>query len=426
LKTYQGSVLILLKIAEALFGAAMVIMMGRVLGAEFFGAFAFGLASVTLLSIPFKIGVSTMISKEVAISSYNNKKKISSTIKMSVYAATVYSLFLTVLFHSILLFFPDVSLLLYSTAMCSLFLHCVCFMGLLEGVLRGYFRPVSAIFIGTVLVPAIMVILLVMLPSKITASNLQNAIYLYIVTTNIVLVAATIWTWPDIKPLLSQDDHFSLSFRAWLVISAPFVIVTGLLVFNRQIDLILIGILAGEREAGIYRLASQAAILVTFGVQAIGHLYAPYFAKIDLSQDRKLISEYLNKSISISTTFGIFVVFFLFIWGRDFIVILAGPEFKEGYTPMIILCAANIAVALNGAMSQALYMQGYQSKVARIYGGAALFSLITNYIMIYHFGILGAALATSLTILLWSIWLRLLACNIWYLSFFTLKPCNNN
>ncbi|WGW04495.1 oligosaccharide flippase family protein [Tropicibacter oceani] len=424
-KARQGLTVLGLKGAEALFGAAMTIALARLLGAETFGIFAFGLATTTLLAIPIKNGASTLVTKSVAVANRENDPgDAGPLLDTGIRVALVYSCAIAGLLFAYLSFDKTPSAFTGSVAMFSLGLPFLCLIGLLEGVLRGSFKPTAAILVGTVFIPSLVLCVLFLWPQLVVADGWKSAAKVYVGSAVCVFLVTVIWTLPLLKGLFPVPSAQRVGWKTWSVAAFPFVIVSGLLIFNRQIDVILLGLLSGEREAGIYRIAAQAAVLVTFGVQAIGHLYAPHLAAADTRTEPHKIAVYLKKSIAFSMLFGVTALLGLIVWGDDIIRLLAGEEYLPGYPIMLMLCAANLAVALNGATSQALFMQGHQTKAAWVFAAAAVWTVIANVTLIPLYGMIGAAIATSSAIVLWSLGLRVLACRVWGLSFMTLAVPN--
>lgn len=418
LKARPGLIVLALKGAEAVIGATMTIVLARSLGAMQFGVFAFGLATITLLVIPIKNGASTLVTKHVAISRQDKGPHLAGGLLVTGFRlSAIYSGFLIAGLWIVVSMQTENEAFGTSVAWFSFALPLLCVIGLAEGVLRGSFRPNAAILFGTILIPLVVLALTLALIPFAQVQDWRIATAFYVASAAATCLLSLLWIQRDLRGLLANASK--MTNAVWLGHMAPFALVTGLLVFNRQIDVILLGILAGESEAGIYRLAAQAAVLVTFGVQAIGHLYAPYLAAADGNTVSEKVSGYLRKSILFSLGFGGVALGGLILWGDDIINILAGPEYLPGYPIMLILCAANLAVASNGATMQALYMQGHQHSTAWIFAGAGVCSVIANLILIPLFGMMGAAFATSGAIILWSLGLRFLACRIWKLSFFT-------
>ncbi len=421
MKSFRSAIIVLgLKGGEALLGAAMTIFLARIMGPAAFGLFAFGLATTTLLAIPIKHGASTLITKHVAVARQGDDDQMAGPLVAS-------GVWVTLIYAGVILaglwgakVFGLENPFLTSAAIMALALPFLCLTGLWEGVLRGSFRPNAAILVGTVLVPLIVIGLAVTQSAQLAMQDWQRAAALYVGSVVLISFVALALVGPHVKRLLSARTP-KMSPRAWLGHAAPFAVVTGLLIFNRQIDVILLGVLRGEAAAGIYRIAAQAAILVTFGVQAIGHLYAPYLAQSSMSDTPETLSGYLRQSMVFSVCFGGAALGVLALWGDEIIVALAGAAYLPGYPIMLMLCAANLAVALNGATMQALFMSGHQHKTARIFAAAGVFSVAANAVLIGPLGLYGAAIATSCAIIMWSIGLRFMACRIWGLSFLSLR-----
>ncbi|MBO9446644.1 oligosaccharide flippase family protein [Ruegeria sp. R14_0] len=416
LKARRGLIVLGLKGLEALIGATMTIVLARLLGPMQFGVFAFGLATITLLVIPIKNGASTLVTKHVAIARQDSDPRLAGGLLVAGFRlSALYSGLLIAGLWVAVWLQPGSEAFLTSVACFSFALPFLCAIGLAEGVMRGSFRPNSAILVGTILIPLLVLGLTIAFESVSQFQNWRIATGFYVASAATTCFLSLFLIRNDLRGLAAKASQ--MSDADWIAHVAPFALVTGLLVFNRQIDVILLGILAGEAEAGIYRIAAQAAVLVTFGVQAIGHLYAPYLAAADGNSTSENVSGYLRKSVLFSLGFGGSALVGLTVWGEQIISILAGPEYLPGYPIMLILCAANLAVAANGATMQALYMQGHQRTTACIFAGAGVCSVIANLTLIPLLGMTGAALATSGAIVLWSLGLRLLACRTWNLSF---------
>ena len=73
---------------------------------------------------------------------------------------------------------------------------------------------------------------------------------------------------------------------------------------------------------------------------------------------------------------------------------------------MIVI--GELVSALCGSVGYILVMTGHQNKSAKVFAYTALINLVLNPIAIITFGILGAAITTALTTILWNIWLSIL------------------
>jgi len=424
LLAYRRALVVLgLKGVEAFSGAAMALYLARVMGPTSFGVFAFGIAITVLFAVPIKIGASTLITKTVAVERDSGKpQQVGPLLAAGIRFSLFYPSLITIGLWTTIMLYDNTNPFLICVALISLSLPFLCLTGLWEGVLRGNFRPHMAILVGTVLVPLAVLVLTSVFAEVLLVQGWRLASLVYVGAVIAVNILALALVWSYLGKLLPIVAESRISMADWLSQAAPFMVATGLLVFIRQIDVILLGVLTGEEEVGVYRIAAQAAVLVTFGVQAVAHLYAPYLARIDTDNGQLIISRYLRRSMLFSATFGLLILGVLGLWGIDIITILAGDAYLPGYPIMLTLCAANLAVALNGSAIQALNMLGHQKQMALIFAAVAIFTTIANSILISLYGVFGAAMATASAILLWSVSSRVLACRTWRLSFFTFSP----
>jgi O-antigen/teichoic acid export membrane protein len=74
---------------------------------------------------------------------------------------------------------------------------------------------------------------------------------------------------------------------------------------------------------------------------------------------------------------------------------LFGKEFITGYPVMFILALGFLAHASVGPVEFVLNMLGEQNRCAFVLFAAAGLNLVLNFILIPHFGLMGAAIATA-------------------------------
>jgi len=87
---------------------------------------------------------------------------------------------------------------------------------------------------------------------------------------------------------------------------------------------------------------------------------------------------------------------------------LFGADFVAGYPALIILTAGMIVNAAAGPVGLLLNMTGHQRLCAKIFGTSALINVVLNALLIPQLGIVGAALATAATMILWNLWLLIM------------------
>lgn len=217
----------------------------------------------------------------------------------------------------------------------------------------------------------------------------------------LILQASSIWlTVSDkIKIASSVYEH-----RAWLKVSLPLLFHQAFRVLLVQTDVLMIGFLVDTTAVGEYSPASKTALWVSFVLQAINLASAPKFAAL-YSQDKK----YELQELLTTTTRWIFrsssiVAILLIIFAKPILNIF-GLISAESYWVLEILVIGQLANSFSGSVGNLLSMTGYQNKLMIVSGCTALLNLCLDIMLISLWGIIGAAVATAVTISIWNIWL---------------------
>ena len=83
---------------------------------------------------------------------------------------------------------------------------------------------------------------------------------------------------------------------------------------------------------------------------------------------------------------------------------LFGEAFVPLYSVMMLLCIGQLVNALCGPVMYLLNMTGHEVIAQRTMLIAMLVNLMANIILIPLMGLMGAAIATSLSMVLWNVW----------------------
>jgi O-antigen/teichoic acid export membrane protein len=191
--------------------------------------------------------------------------------------------------------------------------------------------------------------------------------------------------------------------KKWLRTSIPMLINNELTVTLKRIDIILVGVILGTTEAGIYAVASKIAQLVTFGLKSSNVMAAPLFAGYYAINDKKA----LQSTVTIAAIFA--TIWCLFIGGgliafREMGMRLFGEIFVSGSTVLIILCIGNFGNALTGPAGILLDLTGHQDITAKITTVIVVVNVFFSAPAIFFFGINGAAIVTATLIILKNLW----------------------
>ena len=103
------------------------------------------------------------------------------------------------------------------------------------------------------------------------------------------------------------------------------------------------------------------------------------------------------------TTKGLIIIslftFLTYFFGGKYILLLWGSEFLESFWILIIISLGQLFNVSTGCTGFFLMMTGHEKLIGKITFISLLINLTLNFIMIPKFGAIGAALATSFTVI---------------------------
>ena len=165
-------------------------------------------------------------------------------------------------------------------------------------------------------------------------------------------------------------------------------------------DILILTAFKTEADVGIYNTALKIASLTTIVLIAINTIAMPKYA--ELKDDTLKFKKFVKQTtfLIIMTSFPVFLALVLF---PDFFLQIFGHEFTAGKNVLIILSAGMFFGAFSGSTINILNMAGYEKKAYNILLFSAILNLILNFILIPVYGIIGAAIATAATTILWNL-----------------------
>ena len=193
----------------------------------------------------------------------------------------------------------------------------------------------------------------------------------------------------------------------WLQVSLPLMFIDGSFLILNQTDTLMIGSLLGAAEVGVYSAALKTAAWVSFVLISVNAIAAPMFATLHAQGDRQGLQR-LVSVISRWIFFPALLVAGGLVLFAEPILSLFGTEFGAAKPAMAILAIGQLVNVGAGSVGYLLNMTGHQNQCAKVIGCCAILNLFLNWISIPYLGILGAAIATAISMSLWNIWMNAL------------------
>jgi len=203
-------------------------------------------------------------------------------------------------------------------------------------------------------------------------------------------------------PLRSAE--VTVDARKWIDVSIPLWIICGFFIILGQLDILMVNLRLGARDAGLYNAATVSSGLVQLGLLAVNSIAAPTYASL-YAQGRRGDMQALASRVAHWITWpAVAVLMILCIFGRP-ILALFGPDFVDAYPSMVILGLGQLVNAASGSVGYLLGLTGHQKESMRVMGWAALTNIVFNLVGISLLGLTGASIGTAVSMALWNLWL---------------------
>ncbi|MBW4589867.1 flippase [Aetokthonos hydrillicola Thurmond2011] len=194
------------------------------------------------------------------------------------------------------------------------------------------------------------------------------------------------------------------AYKEWLAVALVLLIQQASSQLLSQTDTVMIGSFMGPESTGVYNAAVKTSVWTSFVLQVVNMVAAPMFSSL-YAQGNLLGLQRLVSCVTLWIFYPtIAIAFGLMILAQP-ILGLFGPGFIAASWSLKILILGQLVNALCGSVGYLMIMTGHQNKSFKVIGCSALLNLGLNAILIPLFGIVGAAIATSFSMMVWNIWL---------------------
>ena len=237
----------------------------------------------------------------------------------------------------------------------------------------------------------------------------ETAVAFWALSQGAVAIAVTVVVFRRVRPGVAMLRPRPIrQYRGWLRISTVMLVTPVYYYLLFETDAVMLGLMAGPEEVGVYQVARRLAEFVVFCTAVASAVGLPRIAKAHAAHRPDQVQATVDAVNGISLLSTLVIVLALGLLG-PWALRLFGPEFASGYLPMMLLAGSRLVSVLFGPASDLLLMTGHHRLLGKVNLSCALLNIVLNLILIPSFGIMGAAAATSTALIAWSIWLYLLS-----------------
>lgn len=388
------------------------VVLARLMGAEEFGIYAYTMAVVNLLFVLSTLGLSQLIIREVSVYKENQRWGLLQGLLKRAYVVTfiasVAMVFSAFIFASVMK--ERIGGHAFHVFLIGLIL--------LPLLVLTYMREATARGLGYILlsqVPMAIIrpFLFLMLIGAAylfwgNDSFATRAMTMQVIATAVplVIIIAILW---KVLPSEAKNAQPVFQTKLWMRSAWPLLFVSAMLIVNHQTDILMLGAIENTKEVGIYRVAQRGAGLISFGLAAVNMAIGPTISTLYTKGEMHRLQRIVTRSAQVALVFSLPLVLGLVIFGSQIVPFVYGSEFSPAATPLAILCVAQLLATSMGSVGLLLTMCGHERDTAKGFAFAAIINIILNAFLIPMWGGKGAAIATGISMISWSVLLAILA-----------------
>ena len=392
---------LVLNVATLVSNLVIAVALARALGKSGYGVYAFATTWSIVLTVPAVLGLPPLVVRKVAEYSVTGEWDL----VRGVHRRATQVVVGTSLAASLIAAIAALVIVRSNTELLHAFLFAfalVPIVGLLsvqQAVLTGLGRTVLGRVPGAIVSPLLFVFAVLAAVLLLTGLSAAWAVFLNAATSAAALVLSTLLLFRSLPPAARQLRPRYQS-RSWLRSAAPLVVFSGLQILNTQVGVIVLGLFGNVENVGVYSVASRAAGLVTFLLITIRYSVAPTIARLYAQRDLQRLQEVVNRSAQGAFYLTLPLALGLFVFAEPILRIFFGEGFGAGTTALRILALGQLASVLTGLNGNVLLMTGNEAKMMKGSPIGSVTGLLLSLLLIPFWGILGAAIATSASVVL--------------------------
>ena len=390
-----------------LFGAQVVL--ARLLGAKQYGIFAYALSWMTVLAILAKMGFETSLLR--FLPEYIVKREWSlfrGVVRFSLSVVGIVALFIFLIGNVVLTLLHsrfEIELL-HSLRLMLLVLPLFAWTAIRQSCLRALKRVVQAEVPDGIVRPLVLTAAALVAASRLDSFSAQWAWMCQLFAALISFVLGALLLSRALPTEYPRRPSSNMRAK-WLKISSPMLLMNSMNILMSQASIVILGLYQPSEEVALFSASVRIVMLATFALLAVNSIAAPLISELYHAGKKKELQSLLKFAAQVIAVTTLLTGAILVFGGRS-ILGLFGEEFIKAYVLLVILLFGFTVKSLVGPASYLLNLTGHQNATAKAMVIAVTISLTLNFLLIPRWGAFGAALASSVTMIIWNVTLQAL------------------
>lgn len=389
----QTALSVAVRVMSALAGFLVSIFLGQYLGAEQAGYYFLALSVIVFLSAFSRFGLDDTVLRIVGAAM---PVKDHGGARSALFKACILISLISLFVGGLLFWFSDfISSMVFNkpglAPVLEAFAPGVLFTSLfviLGMALQGARKIVASVFTVNIAVNLFVVVIMFFLG----VDTAESASIAYSISAGLAALSG-LWL---ICPLLRGGSGY-VTFSELIKSCVPLwvvVIMQQTVLWSGQL---IAGAWVDTHEIAQLAVAQRTSLLVTFIFLAVNLVVAPKFAELHKQGDAVELRRLSFTSVKIMVVFALPIVILMLSFS-GFLMGLFGDTFREGYYLLEVLVVGQFVCVASGPVNYLLTMSGHERDLRNAVLVSGPMAVFLSVVLVPSFGVLGAAVATSIAI----------------------------
>ena len=210
---------------------------------------------------------------------------------------------------------------------------------------------------------------------------------------------------------LRFDIRPDFEYKKIFVFSLPLTLAASIQYLVSWTDILVLGVFVPSDAVGLYQAAYQTSVLLVIVLQSANSIFPSLAADLHESGQNEQLARVYSAVTRWVTYLTVLGLAFVLVYASELLSIF-GPTVPQAQTALMILALGQTINAAVGPTGFLLIMTGYERLQLVNNVVAAILNLGLNLVLIQLYGIIGAAVATAISL---SILNTLRLVEVWYL-----------
>ena len=204
------------------------------------------------------------------------------------------------------------------------------------------------------------------------------------------------------RPSVMDDILPAYDAAVWRRAAIPLVILAATESLLNRTGVILLGWITDTKDAGIYSVAFNVALVVTLPRVAMNTLFAPVVSDLHTRRDTETMQALITRTSSWTFAAGFCIAAALFVLAGPLLAWF-GAGYDDGVPALRILLISQVIAASSGSQLYVMTMTAHERSAAILLVSCEVVNVGVSAFLIARFGLTGAAIGTAVSLVIWNL-----------------------